>query len=112
MATKHCRDIQNYIATKNTRKHWKLCCDIKLYCRDKTEGSKLEVCRDCHPLSCDKSWQKFKNNCCDKVCNVSTNHSGTNNAGHGNFVATFPKYVATQRDERAKNSVAILIPLS
>ena len=95
MATKHCRDIQNYIVTKNTRKHYKLCRDIKLYCCDKTEGSKLEVCHDSHTLSCDKSWKKLKNNCCEKVCNVATNHSETNNVGHGNFVATSETNVTT-----------------
>ena len=88
METKHCRDIQNYIVTKNTRKYWKLCGDIKLYCLNKIEGRRLEVCRDSHALSCNKNWQKFKNNCCNKVCNVVTNHSETDNAGHGNFIVT------------------------
>ena len=33
-------------------------------------------------MSFDKSWQKFKNNYYEKVCNVATNYSKTNNAGH------------------------------
>ena len=94
MAKKHCRDMQNYIATKNTRMDWKLCSDINLYCHNKT-GGRLEVCRDNHTFSLDKSWQKLKNNCCDKVYNVATNHLETNNVGYGNFVATSKTYIAT-----------------
>ena len=95
MATEYCRNIQNYIATKNARKYWKECCDIKNDCCNKTEGRRLEVCRNSYTFSHDKSWQEFKNNYCEKVCNVATNHPKTNNARYGNYVATSKTYVTT-----------------
>ena len=94
MSIEHCRDIQNYIATKNAMKYWKECRDIKNDCSNKTEGRRLEVCHDNYTFSREKSLQEFKNNCCNKVCNVKTNHLETNNVEHGNYVTTSETYVA------------------
>ena len=56
MTTEHCHDIQNYIATKNARKHWKECCDIKNDCCDKIDGRRLDVSLDSYTFGWDKSW--------------------------------------------------------
>ena len=59
MATEHCRDIQNYIATKNARKHGKECHDIKHDFHDKIESRRLNLCRDNYTYDRYKSRLEF-----------------------------------------------------